>query len=409
MKTKSNNKSVNKLVDNFTEHYQKEFDFYNAASIIAAQLIDGKLTSKGIRAIVTSRAKNPTRLFDKVKQRSSEKQYLTLDDIYKDIVDLSGVRVALYFDLDQNEIEEVINELFSVNEIKNFPTKGKSQGYRAIHYRVKFKPDVLTEQQKRYEKANIEIQVATLLMHAWAEVEHDMVYKPLSGSLSEDEKEILDELNNIVTTGEDALKRLKKASIKRNSFNDNYDLYEFLKFFISDKDINQNVIIGDTSRLYKYLLDNDIPTQKKLTNRLKDFNILIDENWNLADQIMDHIQGNQNKNIRTYLNSNKSKSKITAESAVGSFLIAWIELEKTLKRNDVGTSYKDTFIRLKSLVGIGLLSEEEYHHIYKLRNIRNQLVHGIEMPDNDYLEWHTDEIRQLTNSIRNKRQEYNYG
>ena len=66
----------------------------------------------------------------------------------------------------------------------------------------------LTDAQKRYADARIEIQVASLLMHAWSEVEHDLVYKPLQGGLSTDEYAILDELNGLVERGEIALERL---------------------------------------------------------------------------------------------------------------------------------------------------------------------------------------------------------
>jgi ppGpp synthetase/RelA/SpoT-type nucleotidyltranferase len=54
-------------------------------------------------------------------------------------------------------------------------------------------------------------------MHAWSEVEHDLVYKPLQGSLSEDEYAILDELNGLVLAGEIALERLQRAGESRVS------------------------------------------------------------------------------------------------------------------------------------------------------------------------------------------------
>ena len=37
-----------------------------------------------------------------------------------------------------------------------------------------------------------------MLMHAWSEVEHDLVYKPFSGNLSASELAILDEINGLV-------------------------------------------------------------------------------------------------------------------------------------------------------------------------------------------------------------------
>src|SRR5262249_19306967 len=85
------------LVDEFIARYKKEYDFYDQAARLISQLLERNLQSAGIRAIVTLRAKSPSRLEAKVHKRSTEKNYKTIDDIYKDIVDLAGVRAALYF------------------------------------------------------------------------------------------------------------------------------------------------------------------------------------------------------------------------------------------------------------------------------------------------------------------------
>lgn len=70
-------------------------------------------------------------------------------------------------------------------------------------------------------------------MHAWAEVEHDLVYKPLQGKLSEEEYSILDELNGLVLAGEIALERLQRAGERRVAtsgrlFDNHYDLAAYL-------------------------------------------------------------------------------------------------------------------------------------------------------------------------------------
>ncbi len=399
-----------KIIEEFSDQYLREFDYYNAASLLAAQLIEAQLVSKGIRAIVTSRAKNPSRLQDKIIKRAIENNnnYKNMEDIYQDIVDLAGVRIALYFNSESDEIEQIINEIFTVRKKKEFPIKEKSQGYKATHYRVNIKENSLTEQQIRYSEANIEIQVASLLMHAWAEVEHDIVYKPLQGNVSGAEQTALDELNAIVLQGEETLKKLQQATYKRNSLNDHYDLYNFLIKYISEKyNIREEqMFIGDIKKLYNYLLDNKVDTQNKLKNKIKELNIIIDENWTLSDQIMDYIVGNYKNKYRSYLDNTtyKSKKDISTESAVGTFLFAWIELEKILKNSDMTTTYKDTFIRLKSLVNMGVLSTDEYEQVYKIRSVRNNLVHGIEIPDSDYLDWYTKEIKDLTQRLENKRQ-----
>jgi len=408
MSNKDNKNLNKKTMETFINQYHREFDFYNAASLLAAQLIEAQLVSKGIRAIVTSRAKSPSRLHDKITKRALEenKKYMNLDDIYSDIVDLAGVRIALYFNSERDEIEQIINDIFSIHKKKEFPTEGKSQGYKATHYRGTIKANALTEQQQRYSKANIEIQVASLLMHAWAEVEHDIVYKPLQGKVSESEQKALDELNAIVLQGEETLKKLQQATYKRNSFNDHYDLYNFLIQYISEKyDVEEELaLVGDVKKLYYFLLDNKINTQIKLKNKIKDCNIIIGENWTLSDQIMDYILGNYRNKYLLHVDSviYENKNGFLAESAAGAFLFAWIDLEKMLKEESIATSNKNEYIKLNSLVNMGVLSKDEYDRIYKLRSVRNSLVHGIEIPESDYLEWYTKEILELTQNLKNK-------
>jgi ppGpp synthetase/RelA/SpoT-type nucleotidyltranferase len=115
------------LVEDFVSRYKKEYDFYDQAARLVSQLLERNLQSAGIRAMVTFRAKSPSRLEAKVRQRSAEKNYQSLDDIYKDIVDLAGVRVALYSPGERDQIGKTIRQLFSLGEEpKEFPGPAKS-------------------------------------------------------------------------------------------------------------------------------------------------------------------------------------------------------------------------------------------------------------------------------------------
>jgi len=232
------------LIEDFVARYRKEFDFYDQSARLVAQTLEGALQAAGIRAIVTSRAKSVGRLERKCRQREAEKKYASVQDIYDDIIDLAGVRVALYFPGERNEVDKLVKELLTLlgppkkfqteDAPKTFPTGGdpyekRFSGYWATHYRVRLRDSSLTDAQKRYGEARIEIQVASVLMHAWAEVEHDLAYKPLEGHLSEEEYAILDELNGLVMAGEIALERLQRAGEARvaaggREFANHYDL-----------------------------------------------------------------------------------------------------------------------------------------------------------------------------------------
>lgn len=230
------------VISSFMERYNKEFDFYSNLSKKIEDDLRSKLHSFGVRAIVSSRAKSPTRLRDKIIDRNTAQLYSSVESIYSDIVDLAGVRVALYFPGDMSKVEEIILTEFDIDgESKSFPEKKKKprrnnnyekvfSGYAAKHFRVKIKGN------GRYaNNYPVEIQVASVLMHAWSEVEHDLVYKPLQGNLSHEELMILDEINGLVLSGNLALQRLQAAGLKRTE-SDNYEFknhFDLALFFIS--------------------------------------------------------------------------------------------------------------------------------------------------------------------------------
>ena len=156
------------LIEDFINRYRKEYDFYDQAGRLVAQLLDSSLQSAGIRAIVTSRAKSPRRLEDKVRKRHDKKHYETLNEIYSDIIDLAGARVALYFPADRNQVGKLIEDLIhSGNSAENhFPIsslyythlrKTVLKDIWATHYRVRLREVTPSEVQRWNVNAVVEI------------------------------------------------------------------------------------------------------------------------------------------------------------------------------------------------------------------------------------------------------------
>lgn len=277
-------------IELFMERYKKEYDYYLNLSKEVEFILKEKLDFMGVRAIVSSRAKSPTRLHDKIIDRNKRIKYQGVDDIYKDIVDLAGVRVALYFPADISVVSNIIHSEFNLDgKEKEFPEekeidktkKGYKKvfsGYSAKHFRVKIKEG----SNSRYANTHsVEIQVASVLMHAWSEVEHDLVYKPLQGNLSHEEFMILDEINGLVLSGNLALERLQLAGIKRTE-NDEYEFenhYDLASFFISNmKEINIDGV--DFNGIFKVL---------KFINKTKRFELINVINW-----VKSHPLNNEN-------------------------------------------------------------------------------------------------------------------
>ena len=87
------------LISEFIDDYKGKIGHYEHLAQTCACQCESALKRQGIRALVTSRAKKLDSLASKVETRAKEKAYQSIEEIYDDIVDLAGVRVALYFQL----------------------------------------------------------------------------------------------------------------------------------------------------------------------------------------------------------------------------------------------------------------------------------------------------------------------
>ncbi len=220
--------------------------------------------------MVTYRAKRLDSLLSKARSRAKEKSYSTISDVYDDIVDLAGVRIALFFPGDQEEVDSFIHAHFAVEQVKDFPEHSSHRvayppqrfsGYAARHYRLRLKGDSLENTDDELTERIIELQVGSVLMHAWAEVEHDLVYKSSTSSkLSQDEYAILDELNGLMHAGEIALERLQRAVKRRLNFElkpfaNHYELssflYDYVRLACPKDHLEQE--IGRTDILFQFL------------------------------------------------------------------------------------------------------------------------------------------------------------
>ena len=126
---------------------------------------------------VTHRVKEPSSLNKKVLDHP-EKNYNALDDI----TDLVGLRVITYFSDTVDDVKKLIGEEFEIdtrNSVdKRIAETAERFGYASLHLVVSLnKSRLALTENKRYKGLKCEVQVRTVLQHAWAEIEHDLGYK----------------------------------------------------------------------------------------------------------------------------------------------------------------------------------------------------------------------------------------
>ncbi|MCY9549805.1 GTP pyrophosphokinase [Lysinibacillus xylanilyticus] len=99
-----------------------------------------------------------------------------------EITDLSGVRIITYYQDDVELVEKLIKEEFKVDD-KNSLDKGallKSNefGYRSVHYILSLSEERLRlPEWSKYREYKFEVQIRTVLQHAWASISHSIQYK----------------------------------------------------------------------------------------------------------------------------------------------------------------------------------------------------------------------------------------
>ena len=347
---------TNTVVETFLERYDREVDFFSAACRICATMCEDALKSAQIRSIVTWRAKRPAGLREKLEKRARKREeqgqpYSSDAEIYADIVDLAGVRIALYFPGDRDRVRQLVEErLILAAPAREFPHESSSPsptytrtfpGYKATHLRVVLREESLSPGEKRYAKAHIEIQVASVLMHAWAEVEHDLVYKPENGTISNEEHLILDELNGLVLAGELALQRLQAAveqrgAAARSEFKNHHELAAFiLKRSGTDATSLPDLLVGRMDVLFRILVAARKCTPDGVLPYIDNLQLESHE-VSLAQQVIGRVLTNhpELESMAQDLGAAAEEQRVAESShaTLGRFMLAWVEFEQAIGR-----------------------------------------------------------------------------
>lgn len=400
------------IIDDFVKCYKSQYSEYDMIRKRVESVIEKNLRDSGIMAITSSRVKDAGRLREKLLLRQKDTPYNTFEDIENDIVDFVGVRIALYFPNDQKKVDSLIHYLFDVEKTKCFPNEQRSNdiysrrfsGYCATHYRVFEKENMSNINFPK--RIRVEIQVASLLMHAWSEVEHDLTYKQKKGLVSFDEYESLDEINGLVIAGEISLQRLQRISELRITseskvFSNHFQLASYIYDRVEGR-TTHGIAMGDVETLFSVLKSQGRLTPKKVDNDLQ--KIDYSDTIPIAQQLIDMYADSNMKISHLVLQAKDQKSDYeTATKAddkvVGAFLLSWIGLEKTInslmsKMNTLSKLYSphNTYTVLKEQ---HILSDDQLHTYLDLRKVRNELVHGVESPDRQLLQNCISEIATL--------------
>ena len=165
------------------EEYERggQTAYASLAATVAAILTAAIDAEEGYRLQqVNKRAKQPGSLRKKLQQRGIEAT-MTLEN---DIKDLAGCRMIFYTNSEVTRFinSGIIDQNFEVLEVKlHHPRRDAEDAaelYISNHYLVSLRPErTALPEYARFAGMRCEIQIQTILNHAWAEMAHDTIYK----------------------------------------------------------------------------------------------------------------------------------------------------------------------------------------------------------------------------------------
>lgn len=95
-------------------------------------------------------------------------------DALSDVKDLIGIRIITFFEETIDRIAAIVEKEFEIDYARSVDKRKSADanwfGYRSLHYVCRLK-------EPHHLPYWFEVQIRTILQHAWAEIEHDLGYK----------------------------------------------------------------------------------------------------------------------------------------------------------------------------------------------------------------------------------------
>jgi putative GTP pyrophosphokinase len=215
----------------FQARYEAEIPMFEAWGEYVKDTVINKLKEKVcvdlfLKVPSTPRVKEVKSIIAKAFYR--DKNY---ENPYNDITDKVGVRFVVLLIKDINTIADIIakNDIWTASKDRDFIEERMEHPsifeYQSVHYVVKNKEPITYNEQTINPGTPCEIQIRTLLQHAYSELTHDTVYKPKvratpeiyryiarSMALIETTDTIFEEVNDVICSKEENIKLLLTES-----------------------------------------------------------------------------------------------------------------------------------------------------------------------------------------------------
>ena len=237
---------IRKLYESYAEYFAIVME--NIIDILHAEVkLNAQPTYK-------SRVKSFNSYYKKILRLKPEETKDCSDSLVL-LTDMMGIRMICAFLEDMQLGLEQIKNIFEIKEIevKGAEKKFSEFGYESIHVLIKIpesckpKIELFDDLKPLGENLVCEIQIRTILQDAWAEVEHELIYKTEFNPLDTPLRRKLASLNAMLTLADITFQEIrdyqsriqKELELRRHSFYDMTDSLIDEKPKEVEKDINR--------------------------------------------------------------------------------------------------------------------------------------------------------------------------
>lgn len=170
------------------EAYRRHMNDYKLFGEVLERILRQVAARLAPMAIVQTRHKTIASFAEKCQRKKAK-----YSDAINQFTDLCGGRVIVHTADEVRAVSGFIQEHFEIDQENTIDVSQRLKptefGYRSVHYIIRFKPGIFPNKEvsvevppillddKRFPNRRAEVQVRTILEHAWADMAHDLAYK----------------------------------------------------------------------------------------------------------------------------------------------------------------------------------------------------------------------------------------
>lgn len=165
-------------IEEIEQQYKNQYPFFQNFTKRLEQLLKTILDNSKIKYhLIESRAKSVESFCEKINKDPSK----YTNPIY-DVTDKCALRIIVFYTEDLLKIERIIKDNFIIDELNSSDTKNRLKenefGYLSKHFVVSLNKNRSSlSEWEPYKEIKAEIQIRTVLQHAWAAISHELEYK----------------------------------------------------------------------------------------------------------------------------------------------------------------------------------------------------------------------------------------